>query len=273
MGKANPRSKLRDTVSVNFEVVAGNLRESFRTIAASRGPGEVRELRGVSIAAAGVVFQMFNSAFLSAPVATETELAQRIFLPALHFDTRGLEWSYWVCEDWIAPGPRKRSRRLFEKHGLRHSVDLPGMVAERLAPPVKPLPALDVCRVRSGATREAFCAIGSFCFHVPPAWFNEVFDSPSVWQRFASYVGYADGEPVSTAAIVVGAGALGVYNVATMPGHQRRGYGEAVMRHALADARERYGIERTVLQSTPAGFHLYQRMGYQTVTTISVYSV
>lgn len=273
MGKANPRSKLRDTVSVNFEVVAGNLRESFRTIAASRGPGEVRELRGVSIAAAGVAFQMFNSAFLSAPVATETELAQRIFLPALHFDTRGLEWSYWVCEDWIAPGPRKRSRRLFEKHGLRHSVDLPGMVAERLAPPVKPLPALDVCRVRSGATREAFCAIGSFCFHVPPAWFNEVFDSPSVWQRFASYVGYADGEPVSTAAIVVGAGALGVYNVATMPGHQRRGYGEAVMRHALADARERYGIERTVLQSTPAGFHLYQRMGYQTVTTISVYSV
>ena len=45
------------------------------------------------------------------------------------------------------------------------------------------------------------------------------------------------------------------------------------MRHALADARERYGIERTVLQSTPAGFRLYQRMGYQTVTTISVYSV
>jgi ribosomal protein S18 acetylase RimI-like enzyme len=258
---------------VNFEVVAGNLRESFRAIAASRGAGEIRELRGVSIAAAGVVFQMFNSAFLSAPVATEAELAQRIFLPALHFDTRGLEWSYWVCEDWMAPAARKRSRRLFERHGLRHSVDLPGMVAERIAPPVKPLPDLEVCRVRNGATREAFCAIGSHCFHVPPAWFSEVFDSPTVWEHFAGYVGYVDGEPVSTTAIVLGAGALGVYNVATMPEHQRRGYGEAVMRYALADARARHGIERTILQSTPAGFPLYLRMGYQTVTTISVYSV
>ncbi len=254
-------------------MVAGNLRESFRAIAASRGAGEIRELRGVSIAAAGVVFQMFNSAFLSAPVATEAELAQRIFLPALHFDTRGLEWSYWVCEDWMAPAARKRSRRLFERHGLRHSVDLPGMVAERIAPPVKPLPDLEVCRVRNGATREAFCAIGSHCFHVPPAWFSEVFDSPTVWEHFAGYVGYVDGEPVSTTAIVLGAGALGVYNVATMPEHQRRGYGEAVMRYALADARARHGIERTILQSTPAGFPLYLRMGYQTVTTISVYSV
>lgn len=264
---------LRDTVSVTFEVVAGNLRESFRVIAASRAPGELRELHGVSIASAGVTFQMFNSAFLSAPVPTEAELAQRIFLPALHFDARGLEWSYWVCEDWIAPGIRKRARRLFEKHGLRHSVDLPGMVAERIAPPVRPLPLLEVCRVRSSATREDFCAIGSFCFHVPPAWFREVFDSPSVWERFESYVGYANGEPVATTAIVLGEGALGVYNVATMPEHQRRGYGESVMRQALAEARERHGIERSILQSTPAGLRLYQRMGYQTVTTISVYSV
>jgi len=47
---------------VDFESVAVNLRESFRAIAASRAPGEIRELRGVSIASAGVTFQMFNSA-------------------------------------------------------------------------------------------------------------------------------------------------------------------------------------------------------------------
>ena len=53
---------------MTFETVADNLRESFRVIAASRAPGEIRELRGVSIAAAGVAFQMFNAAFLSEPV-------------------------------------------------------------------------------------------------------------------------------------------------------------------------------------------------------------
>jgi ribosomal protein S18 acetylase RimI-like enzyme len=236
---------------VNFEVVAGNLRESFRAIAGSRGPGEIRELRGVSIAAAGVAFQMFNTAFLSTPVATEADLAQRIFLPSLHFDARGLEWSYWVCEDWLAPRLRKRSREIFENHGLRHSVDLPGMVA---------------------ATQEAFCALGSLCFHVPLSWFREVFDSPSVWERFEAWVGYVDGEPVSTAATVLGAGAIGVYNVATVPERQRRGYGEAVMRHALEQARCLYGIECSILQSTPAGYRLYQRMGYRTVASVAVYA-
>jgi ribosomal protein S18 acetylase RimI-like enzyme len=257
---------------VDFVTVADNLRESFRVIAASRRPGEVRELPGVSIAAAGVTFQMFNAAFLSAPIETEAELARRITLAALHFDTRGLEWAYWVCEDWMTARTRRRSHQMFEKQGLRHSVDLPGMIAERLLPPTKKLPFIDIRRVRNGRTAPDFCGIGSACFHVPIAWFREVFDSAAVWERFASYVGYVEGEPVSTAAVVEGAGALGVYNVATLPEHQGRGYGEAVMRYALDNARQNTGIERSILQSTPAGLRLYQRMGYQAVTQVAVYS-
>jgi len=270
-GVTSPRHR-RYCNSVTFENVADNLRESFRIIAASRDAGEVRELQGVSIAAAGVTFQMFNAAFLAAPVATEAELAQRILLPGLHFNARGLEWAYWVCEDWMQPKARRHSRQIFERHGLRHSVDLPGMVAEGIRAPVKPLPRLEVRRVGDNGTREAFCSIGSVCFHVPIAWFREVFDSSAIWETFASYVGYLDGEPVCTAAIVVGGGALGVYNVGTLPSFQRRGYGECVMRHALADARARHGIERTILQSTPAGLRLYERMGYRTVSRVAVYS-
>jgi ribosomal protein S18 acetylase RimI-like enzyme len=263
---------LRDTGAVNFVTVADNLRESFRVIASSRGPGELRELRGVSIAAAGVSFQMFNSAFLSEPVTSEAELARRIMLASVHFNARGLEWAYWVCDDWIEPRARKRARQLFEKHGLRHSVDLPGLVAERLRPPARKLPYLDVQRVHGGGTASDFCAIGSACFHVPLTWFCEVFDSERVWEAFLAYVGYVEGEPISTAAVVVGSGALGVYNVATLPERQCRGYGEAVMRYALDDARRITGIEQTILQSTPAGLRLYHRMGYRTVTKVSVYS-
>jgi ribosomal protein S18 acetylase RimI-like enzyme len=257
---------------VDFSSVAGNLRESFRVIAASRQGGEIREFPGVSVASAGVTFQMFNAAFLSGPVNTDAEMQQRIVLPAVHFNARGLEWAYWVCEDWMSPRARRRSRRAFERGGLRHSVDLPGMVTEEIHEPVRPPAPLDVRRVCSGPTRDAFCAIGSVCFHVPLAWFQEVFDSPLVWEHFAGYVGYYDQEPVSTAAVVVGGGALGVYNVATLPGRQRHGFGETVMRHALADARLRLGLSRVVLQSTPAGFHLYQRMGFRQVAAIAVYA-
>ncbi len=257
---------------MNFEIVAENLRESFRVIAASRAAGENRELRGVSIASAGATFQMFNSAFLSEPVLTDAELTQRILLANAHFNTRGQEWAYWVVEDWLSGHTRKRCRQLLENLGMRHSVNLPGMVAERVAPPVYPLPAMEIRRVCRGPVRDAFCAIGSLCFNVPITWFTEVFDGDSVWERFESYVGYVDEEPVTTAAIVMGGGAMGVYNVATVPGHRRRGYGEAVMRYALADAESRHGVGRVLLQSTPAGYKLYQRMGFRTVTNVGVYS-
>ncbi|HUB82249.1 MAG TPA: GNAT family N-acetyltransferase [Bryobacteraceae bacterium] len=257
---------------MTFETVADNLRESFRVVAAGRSAGEIRELPGVSIAAAGVTFQMFNAAFLSAPVLTEGELEQRIHLSMAHFDSRRLEWAYWVCEDWIEGKARRKCRQMFERLGLRHAVDLPGMVAERIAPPVKPLPAVIVRRVGDEATRAAFCSIGSICFHVPISWFREVFDNPQVWENFAAYVAFQNEMPVSTAAIVMGGGAVGVYNVATIPDQQRRGYGEAVMRHAVAEAQREHGVERSILQSTPAGLHLYERMGYRTITRVSVYA-
>ena len=141
-----------------------------------------------------------------------------------------------------------------------------------IAPPAKPLPRLEIRRVGSGSTRDDFCAIGSLCFHVPITWFSEVFDSESVWQRFSAHVGYLDGTPVSTTAVIVNSEALGVYNVATVPEYRGRGFGEAVMRHALEEARREHGIERSILQSTPAGLHLYQRMGYRTVTSVAVYA-
>jgi len=249
---------------VTFEAVAENLRESFRIIASSRGAGEVRELPGVSIASAGVAFQMFNAAFLSAPVTTEAELARTVLLPSVQFNTRGLEWSFWVCED--------RLRQVFERYGLRRTVGLPGMVTEQLRPPARRLPEIEVRRVGDRRSADDFRGIGSVCFHVPLAWFNEVFDEQSVWERFAGYVGYVDGVPVSTTATIECGGTVGVYNVATMPEFRRRGYGEAVMRYALADAERVRAPRPIVLQSTEAGLRLYEKMGFRTVARFSVYA-
>jgi GNAT superfamily N-acetyltransferase len=275
---------------VTFETVAENLRESFRVIAGSRDVGEVRELPGVSIASAGVAFQMFNAAFLSGPMETEAKLSQSILMCSLQFNLRGLEWSYWVCEDWLGDRPRQRVRKIFERHGLRRTAELPGMVAEKIGPPTRPLPEIEVRRVRDQSAGDDFRAIGALCFHVPIDWFDEVFDHDAVWERFAGYVGYVDGVPVATAATVasggdddadgfagrgpapLSGGVIGVYNVATVPEHRRHGYGEAVMRHALAEAERERPARPVVLQSTEAGLRLYQRMGFRTVAHFSVYA-
>ncbi|MFB3826375.1 MAG: GNAT family N-acetyltransferase [Bryobacteraceae bacterium] len=259
---------MRDTGRVDFAPVESNLRDSFRAIAAGRAGGEVREYPGVSIASANVAFQMFNAAFLSGFVPDEADLERRIAMANVHFDGRGVSWAFWVCEDWLAPALRPRARQVFRRQGLRLSVEMPGMAAECVRPPAQPLPALEVLKVSNARTLGDFCAIGSMCFNVPIVWFREVFSEPAVWERFIGYVGYVDGEAVSTAATVTGSGVVGVYNVATAPGYQRRGFGEAVMRESLVRA----GAGRSILQSTPQGYRLYERMGYRTVTRIAVYA-
>lgn len=257
---------------MEFTPVEENLRDSFRVLARHSGSGEVREYSGVSIASAGVTFQMFNAAFLSTPVLSEGELERRIAQTAVHFQARGRQWACWVCEDWLQNGVRRRARGLFRNHGLRFALELPGMAAECLLPPRRALPSLQIERVVPGTRRDDFCALGSLCFGVPLPWFREVFSGPGVWEEFTSYVGYVDGEPVSTAATVIASGVVGVYNVGTAPGHQRRGYGEAIMRHALEEARRRHGITRTILQSSSQGYPLYKQMGYRDITRVSVYA-
>jgi len=256
---------------MEFESVAANLRESFRVVAANRASGELREMEGVSIASAGATFQMFNAAFLSAPVASETQMDLRVAQAAVYFATRGQRWSYWICRGWLDGRTGQRLHVVLRKRHLAQAVELPGMFAEDVATPARDLPPIDVRRVCDGPVKDAFCAVGSTCFNVPLGWFCEVFDGRSVWDDFAAYVGYVDDQPVSTAATVIGGGVVGVYNVATMPGHRRAGYGEAVMRHAINEARRTHGLSRTILQSTPQGFHLYQRMGYRTVTGVAVF--
>ena len=255
---------------MSFHSVESNLRDSFRVLSAGRPSADIREYPGVSIASLGVTFQMFNAAFLSSPVDSEAELERRISQAGVHFGARHMAWAFWACESWLDEKLRRRSRQIFRKHGLHFSVELPGMVADRIQPAAHPLPALEIRKVGPEACAD-FCAIGSVCFHVPAAWFKEVFEH-DVWRDFVGYVGYVDGEPVTTAAVVMGGGAAGVYNVATLPGHQQRGYGEAVMRHALAEAERDHGVSPSILQSTAAGFRLYERMGYRTVTKVSVYA-
>ena len=117
---------------------------------------------------------MFNSAFLSAPVETQSQLQDRLETAGEHFARRGLRWAFWICEDWIAPGIRRRLSRTCEAFNLRLSSEMPGMAADHIVAPQRRLPEIDILRVASGEELDDFRAIGSTCFHVPIAWFGGV---------------------------------------------------------------------------------------------------
>ncbi|MGH9658049.1 MAG: GNAT family N-acetyltransferase [Bryobacteraceae bacterium] len=259
---------------MDFLAVEQNLRESFRVLASDRPSADVRDVGGVTIASAGVAFQMFNAAFLALPVQGEAvELERRIATAAVHFRARGLDWSFWVCDDMVERRARRKMESIFSSQGMHKSVELPGMAADELAPARNALPPLEIRRVADEPTRLAFCDIGSVCFHVPNSWFREIFLWERLWRDgFTGFVAYRHGEAVATAATVWAGGSIGVYNVATLPRHRRLGIGEAVMRHALDEAARETGCRRSILQSTEYGYRLYQTMGYKKVTQLTVYA-
>ena len=258
---------------MGFHSLADNLRESFRALADGKPRGTVLELPGVSIASLGVAFQMFNAAFPSQFIESQAELTVRLTIAAEYFRANNLRWSFWICEDWLAMPVRRKLSQICADFGLRLSAEMPGLAAETIGPPTRKIPPLDVRLVRSAEALEDFRVLGSTCFHVPPAWFSEVFDAAVPrHQKFICWVGYASGIPVATAATISSHGVVGVYNVATAQEYRQRGYAEAITRYAINAALRENEAERVVLQSTSQGLNLYARIGFKVVTRVLVYN-
>jgi GNAT superfamily N-acetyltransferase len=94
-----------------------------------------------------------------------------------------------------------------------------------------------------------------------------ILGNPAFWASHVPAIGRVDGTAVASAAVLMVEGYRYVLLVATQPDHQRRGYADAVMRHALDVAAARYGQIPTTLHATDAGRPIYTRMGYDTIAT------
>jgi GNAT superfamily N-acetyltransferase len=228
---------------------------------------------GVLIISSGIAFPMFNAAFHLAPaMGSVDELERRIAIARVHFNVRGLRWCYWVCEDRLQRSVARRTREIFGRHDMHMAMSSPGMVTDELPPPARALPDLEIRRVAGEPSRLAFAHIMSVAFGIPFAVANEVYGTGNIWRTgFTGYVGYLDGTPVASTAIVIEAGVIGIYAVGTLPGYQRRGYAEALLRYAVDRARAESALERLVLQSSQAGLPLYLKLGFRKVTEFQVF--
>ena len=137
---------------------------------------------------------------------------------------------------------------------------------------MRPLPKIECVPVADKATRQAFGALTSVSFDIPMGIAKAVYEPERAWLGdYRGFVGLAGGKAVAIAATVATPDALGVYSLSTLPECRRMGYGEAVLRAAVASEQARTGIKRIVLQSTDAGYSLYRRLGFKEVAKFSVY--
>lgn len=254
-----------------FELIERNLRQSMSGYALATPDGTTRTLPGLQVASSGLPIGVFNSAMLTEPVTGPArELEARIGLARVFFDSLGMPWSFWLCEELLPSAWRRRAASLFHRQGFELVSEPVGMIADALLPPTRRLPPLLVRHVACDGAQLDFCAVTSEVFHLPVETSRQLYGRPEMWhQGFAGFVGYRDGQPVATTAVVRDGHSLGLYSVGTVPAQRQRGFAEAIVRQAVAtaDAPEM----PLVLQATRAGLSLYEHLGFRVASRFAVY--
>lgn len=253
-------------------VIARNLRSAMSAYARSTGRGASLEMGAAGAYCSGLDYAVFNATVLSEPIAT-ADLATALGRAEAFYRHHGVNWSCWLDEAMVSSTGGLEVARLLESLGLRWLAEHEGMIAESIRPAQRGLPAIEVRPVSNGAARTDFLRVCSQVFHLPEATAEAIYGSPAFWAgQMRGWVGYDSGQPVCVAVTALTGDSIGLYSVATMATHRRRGFGESITRHALDWAAADSGVERSILQSTPAGRSLYRRMGYHSRNRISVWT-
>jgi ribosomal protein S18 acetylase RimI-like enzyme len=190
-----------------------------------------------------------------------------------HARARGAPMTWWI-------GPNRPSalHAEMEARGIKRISQMPGMARtlDDLGADVTTPPGLTVNPVRNTRDLQRFVEVISAGFELPgfvsgflgqmTAEFGLADDSP-----YQSYVGVLDGEAVGASAMMLGSGAAGLYNIATVPGARGKGIGAAMTLAPLFEARKR-GINLAVLHSSAMGQRVYERLGFQTYCTMDAYA-
>ena len=197
-----------------------------------------------------------------APGANATELARETLE---YFRAHGMDAFTW----WLASGARAEEwSPILQACGYGYDQRTPGMALDldELAHP-----AATTAEVRPVTDREGlrvWARTFSAGFAVSDAFANPLcalYDSlRGPGSPLRHYVAHLDGEPVATSSLFLGAGVAGIYDVATLPAARGRGFGSAVTIAPLREARDE-GYRVGILQSSPMGLPVYERLGFRTV--------
>jgi predicted N-acetyltransferase YhbS len=156
--------------------------------------------------------------------------------------------------------------------GLVFAVDFPFMVHD--GGPLEPggREGIEVVRGSGSADAEASAHVLGSAFSMPvdavlralPA---SLMHNPAV----DVFVAREGADPVGTVTLTYHGDTCGVWAMGTDTSRQRGGIGRRLLSTAMAEAR-RAGAKRFFLGATPAGYRLYEGLGYSTRTSVQVWA-
>jgi len=217
----------------------------------------------------GLPIPFFNVAVVTGRTVSAEALRGQCRAACRWSGERGVPWFLLVTHEALAQGTDAVS--VLDECGLAPMVPLTGMLARRVTA-MESLPeGLELTRPDDDAGCAALVTVNGAAYGMPLDAGLETIGSHSLWKDHFAVVGKAGGKPVSCTAVLMVDGYRYVAFVATEPGHQRRGYADAAMRHALDLAAGVHGETPTVLHATDAGRPVYERMGYAPISTHTLF--
>jgi GNAT superfamily N-acetyltransferase len=183
------------------------------------------------------------------------------------FAKRNVPWYWWMN---AKPSPANIGE-ILKKQGFAYDDDpLPAMIAP-ISQDMDAFPSysedIQVWRAESVQDLKSASMIRRIAFRFAEGEALTYFeDMASDWLEDSSrarlfLAGREKSAPVSIGAVIEGAGVPGIYVMATLPDHHRQGYGKAIMRRLLLEAKSCDG-DMIVLTASKAGFGLYSQFGF-----------
>jgi len=85
------------------------------------------------------------------------------------------------------------------------------------------------------------------------------------------YLGFLNGNPVSTGVLFNGEGAAGIFYIGTLPGARRHGIAKTMVNYLLSRAKNR-GSYTSILQASEMGYPVYKKIGFKKYYTTKIYN-
>ena len=171
----------------------------------------------------------------------------------------------------IFPEADQAHDEILSDMGLVYAVDFPFMVRDDM--PLEPSgnPDVDVVCASGAADADASADVMVSAYSMPkdsvlralPA---SLFEATGV----DVFVARSHGDTVGTVTLTYHGDTCGIWAMGTDASRQRGGIGLRLLSTAMAQARQN-GARRFFLGATPAGYRLYEKLGFQTVCTARVW--
>jgi GNAT superfamily N-acetyltransferase len=219
---------------------------------------------GLAISWPNTHFPFYNALFLTEQIPDSHMLHDRVQEAAAYMEARPYGGLLILCLDNLYGSAKENLDATLDRSKFVQAIPMTGMAGNILPMEAPGHSALRFVRISDDWTIKVFAELNCVSYGVPIETSLSLVKEPTLWHDHAyGFVAYEGDKPVSTATAIINDGCLYLFLVATSPEARRKGYGEAVVRHALQTAHKATGIRRTVLHGTEDGYPIYLRLGYR----------